>query len=1151
MSKKFFRPTPQLEDDSEDDDSDDDDDDDELVDDDDEDKGPDRAANANLSDDDDDDDDEEEEEEDDDDSDEEDRRGKKRRKSSTVGGKKRPKAASFFELEAEASDDEDEEGDERRGRHKDDEGLDEEARELIRQQDRRRAQAGGRFGERSVAEISRDIEQRHRMQRRTVDRSMIIDRPSASGVQRHRPEAASGGVSSSSVAVDEGRDVYAATSAVAQQSLVPSVSDPSLWMVSCATGKEQELVFQIMNKCSALARQGRPLGISAAIAAQSKGKIYIESFSEPAVMEAIQGVRGLLQYTMRLVPIQDMTTVMTVTSKKKPVKKNEWVRMTRGHYKGDLALVMAVKESGLKCIVQCVPRLDLTLSDLPPEEARIRRKTVRPPQKFFNVQEISAQGRQSDRRRFPGLDMYCEYFENNYYHDGYLLKEMTVGSMVKPITDDDPPTLDELQRFQKRKSRGDGYDDDVQEENEGSKMAASLLDELSELQGKTGLGKSDSANRGLLIGDTVEVIEGDLVGMRGKLVNLDGNSVKIKPLNTAVDLGGTGEIEFLANQVRKYIAVGAHVKVTDGRYANETGVVVAVEKMDGETDCTAVILTDVTNKEVSVRTSQLRESAEVASGQDKLQGYELYDLVVLSGGGSANEVGVIVRVGREDFTVINNHGIAREVRPEELRGKRNAQSGRAVALDVQGSQIRVGDTVNIAEGPHKGKTATIKRMNRAQLFLHSQTRSEHAGIFVVRSRSCVLAGARAQNSGASADGGVSPFATPQSQSGGHAAARGRRDDGLIGKTVRIQAGQWKGHLGMVVDSTATHVQVELHSRHKKVMVVRERVAVAGDKFGASDEQNQPNVQGMAAAPSNMATPMHVAVGGATPAIHAFGGATPSHDSETTDDVWRPGGAIDQESIKDDGWGSPNDNQYNANPDGENDGGWGSSGATANAWGAPAASIKTETSVKQESDQSAYKRVQAKSEMQTIAADNEETPAWFMERVCVQVKDKGSGTIKEINADKSAVIEMDDKTTTTARVGDLSMVPPKEHDTVLVTGGNDIGVEGSLVCVDGKFDWLYELGFVLVTEPSCLILRFHFFLRQALMQSSKMPKRNSRLLTLSTWSRFRPTEQLRSPFSTMIKIQHSNLTASLFYTIPIQILAITNPGIESCITTQEL
>ena len=29
-----------------------------------------------------------------------------------------------------------------------------------------------------------------------------------------------------------------------------------------------------------------------------------------------------------------------------------------------------------------------------------------------------------------------------------------------------------------------------------------------------------------------------------------------------------------------------------------------------------------------------------------------------------------------------------------------------------------------------------------------------------------------------------------------------------------------------------------------------------------------------------------------------------------------------------------------------------------------------------------------------------------------------------------------------------MAAPKEHDTVLVTGGADVGVEGELVCIDG-------------------------------------------------------------------------------------------------------
>lgn len=724
--------------------------------------------------------------------------------------------------------------------------------------------------------------------------------------------------------------------------------------------------------------------------------------------------------------------------------------MTRGHFKGDLALVVAVRESGLKCVVQVVPRLDLTASTMTPEEARIRRRTVRPPQKFYNEQEAASTGKPRQRQRFPALDLFCDYFENNYYHDGYMLKEVTVGSMVKPCGDEDKPTLDELQRFRKR-SKGPN-DEDGPDENEGSKMAASLLDELTKLQESTGLGKpSSSTNNGLLVGDTIEVIEGDLVGMRGKLMSMDGTTVKIRPNDTSLDLGGTNEIEFLASQVRKYISEGAHVKVTDGRYANETGTVVAVEQMDGETDFTAVVLTDVTNKEISVRTSQLRESAEVSSGQDKLDGYELYDLVVLSGGGSANEVGIIVRVGREDFTVINNHGIAREARPEELRGKRNQTSQRAVALDIQGNQIRSGDQVNVAEGPHKGKTATIKRMSRAQLFLHSQTRSEHAGIFVVRSRSCVLAGSRQQSRGMAGDGGVSPFSTPNAVSRGPAAGRGKKDDGLMGKTVRIQAGQWKGYLGAVADATATHVQVELHSRLKKVMVVRERVAVVGDKFGATEEvgQNDPTATNGATAAvfSGAATPMH---GGATP-MH--GGATPMHDSMSGgDEVWRPG-AMDQDDAanNDDGGGWGADTSVNngfGSPANETNDGWGSTQAES-TWAPTSEKTDTDTSAAAPGASVAIKREQPGGTMETHEESGGDTAVWFMERVCVQLKsDDRAAVIKDISADKTALVELEDKSTQSVRVDDVSRVEPKEKDMVLVIGGADVGVEGELVCIDG-------------------------------------------------------------------------------------------------------
>ena len=220
---------------------------------------------------------------------------------------KKPKP-SFFDEEAEASDD-DEGQEEEYGTHHDPhdkvkkhytdddirrENMDKEALEIIDRQNRRRNHVSTFTTEESAEDIARQIEMRHRMASRRVDRAVLDDASIVDGNQN--------------------------LSAVTQQSLLPSVSDPSLWMFNCPTRKEQEMVYQIMNKCIAYARQGKPLGITSATAAQSKGRIYIESFSEPAVREAVQGINGLMAYSMRLVPINDMTTVMTVTAKKKPGK---------------------------------------------------------------------------------------------------------------------------------------------------------------------------------------------------------------------------------------------------------------------------------------------------------------------------------------------------------------------------------------------------------------------------------------------------------------------------------------------------------------------------------------------------------------------------------------------------------------------------------------------------------------------------------------------------------------------------------------------------------------------------------------------------------------------------------------------------------------
>ena len=69
----------------------------------------------------------------------------------------------------------------------------------------------------------------------------------------------------------------------------------------------------------------------------------------------------------------------------------------------------------------------------------------------------------------------------------------------------------------------------------------------------------------------------------------------------------------------------------------------------------------------------------------------------------------------------------------------------------------------------------------------------------------------------------------------------------------------------------------------------------------------------------------------------------------------------------------------------------------------------------------------------------------MERVFIEMNGK-CGVIQEVYKG-SAVVQFDDSTTQIVKASECTMIPPKEHDMVLVTEGVDIGLEGEVVCID--------------------------------------------------------------------------------------------------------
>ncbi|CAM9695967.1 unnamed protein product, partial [Phaeothamnion confervicola] len=242
------------------------------------------------------------------------------------------------------------------------------------------------------------------------------------------------------------------------------------------------------------------------------------------------------------------------------------------------------------------------------------------------------------------------------------------------------PTIEELQMFRSRK---DAYRE-LHEEEDGEDVGGGrnkkpprdpeLMEEFARAQ--EGDARQDEVPL-FAKDDMVVVTEGEMKGLMGVVEDvrtvLGEVLIRIRP--TAEEIAHE-RVDLRPSQLAKFMAVGAHVRVMDGRYTGETGTIVSVQRRGD--DSVAVVLTDMSAKEL-----QLQETQEVAEGLDSLQGYELYDLVQLS----PTEMGVVTMVGREDLQVLNSMDQEKVVRPEEIRGKKNVVSARSVSLDAEQNQV--------------------------------------------------------------------------------------------------------------------------------------------------------------------------------------------------------------------------------------------------------------------------------------------------------------------------------------------------------------------------------------------------------------------------------------------------------------------------------
>jgi transcription elongation factor SPT5 len=328
-----------------------------------------------------------------------------------------------------------------------------------------------------------------------------------------------------------------------------------------------------------------------------KGYIYVEARRQAHVQEALANIPNVYMQTLMLVPIKDMVDSISVQKKEVEIPLGGWVRIKRGTYAGDLAQVMEISDSQDQARIKVVPRLEVDTGNDDVESImnKKRKKGVRAPPKLFNPERLANRSISSLQKKGP----YWVY-NGDHYRDGYLEKYMKVATLqIEEVN----PTLDEIARFA---GSGEMNGEDGERAFDLTSLSSMAINNAQ-------------ANTLFQNGDVVSVIEGDMIHSWGTVESVLDSSVVV-----SLDMDGVKKrVTLPAKQLRKKFKEGDHVKVINGRFKDESGMVLNIQ------DNIVTLLSDASLKEVRVFAKDLREAAEVMFGKTVIGNYELHDLVQL------------------------------------------------------------------------------------------------------------------------------------------------------------------------------------------------------------------------------------------------------------------------------------------------------------------------------------------------------------------------------------------------------------------------------------------------------------------------------------------------------------------------------------------
>lgn len=246
--------------------------------------------------------------------------------------------------------------------------------------------------------------------------------------------------------------------------------------------------------------------------------------------DAIKGIKNLNINTVKIIPVKEVTQIFLPDPTKQPtLEVGQFVRLKKGLYAKDLAMVVEFDDSFRRIKVKMVPRLTSgTYEDNNDNDGETQAKRMRPPKRFFQPEDFP-EAKQAGRDMTAAVYAY----DGNRFENGLLVKTMWLKNLV---TKNVVPTLEETEMFRRAEVTKDGREEVME-------------------RAKNAIEESKKYVKHLEKGDKVQIIQGDLKGLTGLVTEVNEDHVKVLP---DVDLM-TEPVQFMPNELIKVFKNGDHV----------------------------------------------------------------------------------------------------------------------------------------------------------------------------------------------------------------------------------------------------------------------------------------------------------------------------------------------------------------------------------------------------------------------------------------------------------------------------------------------------------------------------------------------------------------------------------------------------------------